>query len=381
MAQKVGGGGAACIQLPLSRFATAPQKGSIYLNTPALSAHNVVMTDLALETFVRGLPKAELHMHIEGSLEPELMFELAERNGVTLPFNTVDEIRAAYAFSNLQDFLDIYYQGAGVLLTETDFKDLVLAYFRRLKADGGTHAEIFFDPQTHTDRGVAFGTVIAGLTAGMEEAKATLGVTSKLILCFLRHLDEAAAFATLEQAKPYLDRIAGVGLDSSEVGHPPAKFARVMQAARDLGLKVVAHAGEEGPPAYVWEAVDILDVDRIDHGNRALEDDCLTARLVQDGTTLTVCPLSNLKLCGVSDLKDHPLKRMLKLGLKATVNSDDPAYFGGYLLENYVQTAQALGLTRDDLVTLAKNSFTGSFLDEAEKAERVAAIDAYVAAH
>jgi adenosine deaminase len=338
------------------------------------------MTDLALETFVRGLPKAELHMHIEGSLEPELMFELAERNGVVLPFKTVDEIRAAYAFSNLQDFLDIYYQGAGVLLTQADFKDLALAYFRRLKADGGTHAEIFFDPQTHTDRGVAFGTVIDGLWAGMEEAEATLGVTSKLILCFLRHLDEAAAFATLEQAKPYLDKIAGVGLDSSEVGHPPAKFARVMQAARDLGLKIVAHAGEEGPPAYVWEAVDILDVDRIDHGNRALEDDCLTARLVQDGTTLTVCPLSNLKLCGVSDLKEHPLKRMLKLGLKATVNSDDPAYFGGYLLENYVQTAEAVGLTRDELVTLAKNSFTGSFLDEAQKAERVAGIDAYVAA-
>ncbi|WP_029914494.1 adenosine deaminase [Caulobacter sp. UNC358MFTsu5.1] len=339
------------------------------------------MTDLALETFVRGLPKAELHMHIEGSLEPELMFELAARNGVTLPFKTVDEIRAAYAFSNLQDFLDIYYQGAGVLLTKADFKDLALAYFRRLKADGGTHAEIFFDPQTHTDRGVAFETVIDGLVEGMEAAERELGVTSKLILCFLRHLDEASAFVTLEQAKPHLSNIAGVGLDSSEVGHPPAKFARVMQAARDLGLKVVAHAGEEGPPAYVWEAVDILDVDRIDHGNRALEDDCLTARLVQDETTLTVCPLSNLKLCGVSDLKEHPLKRMLKLGLKATVNSDDPAYFGGYLLENYLQTAQAVGLTRDELVTLAKNSFTGSFLDEAEKARRVAQVEAYAAAN
>jgi len=343
------------------------------------------MTDIApetsLATFVRGLPKAELHMHIEGSLEPELMFELAARNGVTLPFKTVDEIRAAYAFSNLQDFLDIYYQGAGVLLTKADFKDLALAYFRRLKADGGTHAEIFFDPQTHTDRGVAFETVVDGLVEGMEAAERELGVTSKLILCFLRHLDEAAAFATLEQAKPHLDKIAGVGLDSSEVGHPPAKFARVMQAARDLGLKVVAHAGEEGPPAYVWEAVDILAVDRIDHGNRALEDDCLTARLVQDETTLTVCPLSNLKLCGVPDLKVHPLKRMLKLGLKATVNSDDPAYFGGYLLENYLQTAEAVGLTRDELVTLAKNSFTGSFLDEAEKAKRVAQVEAYAAAH
>jgi adenine deaminase len=372
----------ACARFGDTHMCVSPAKSQrrSRLYPPAPSAHNSLMTDTALETFVRGLPKAELHMHIEGSLEPELMFELAERNGVVLPFKTVDEIRAAYDFSNLQDFLDIYYQGAGVLLTEADFRDLALAYFRRLAADGGTHAEIFFDPQTHTDRGVAFGTVINGLTAGMEEAERTLGVTSKLILCFLRHLDEAAAFATLEQAKPYLSRIAGVGLDSSEVGHPPAKFARVLRAARDLGLKVVAHAGEEGPPAYVWEAVDLINVDRIDHGNRALEDDCLTARLVQDGTTLTVCPLSNLKLCGVSDLKEHPLKRMLKLGLKATVNSDDPAYFGGYLLENYVQTAEAVGLTRDELVTLARNSFTGSFLNEAEKAERVAGIDAYVAA-
>ena len=334
-----------------------------------------------LDTFIAGLPKAELHMHIEGSLEPELMFELAERNGVVLPFKTVDEIRAAYAFSNLQDFLDIYYQGAGVLLTAADFKDLALAYFRRLAADGGTHAEIFFDPQTHTDRGVAFGTVIDGLTAGMDEAERTLGVTSKLILCFLRHLDEAAAFATLEQAKPYLDRIAGVGLDSSEVGHPPAKFARVLQAARDLGLKVVAHAGEEGPPAYVWEAVDLINVDRIDHGNRALEDDCLTARLVQDGTTLTVCPLSNLKLCVVDDLKAHPLKKMLALGLKATLNSDDPAYFGGYLGANWTQTAQALDLSRDELVTLARNSFTGSFLPPETVARHLADIDAYVSSN
>jgi adenosine deaminase len=344
------------------------------------------MTDTTLAQsdfadFVRGLPKAELHMHIEGSLEPELMFELARRNGVTLPYGSVDEIRAAYAFSNLQDFLDIYYQGAGVLITEADFKDLALAYFKRLAADGGTHAEIFFDPQTHTDRGVAFDTVMKGLLAGMKEAEETLGVTSKLILCFLRHLSEESAFETLEQAKPWLSHLAGVGLDSSEVGHPPAKFARVMRAARDLGLKIVAHAGEEGPPAYVWEAIDLVKVDRIDHGNRALEDEALTARLVKDGTTLTVCPLSNLKLCGVPSLDVHPLKTMLNLGLKATVNSDDPAYFGGYLLENYMATANAVGLTREDVVTLAKNSFTGSFLSEAEKAERVAKVEAYAAAH
>ncbi|MBU4433025.1 MAG: adenosine deaminase [Alphaproteobacteria bacterium] len=339
------------------------------------------MTDTALTAFVRGLPKAELHMHIEGSLEPELMFALARRNGITLPYGSVEEIRAAYAFSNLQDFLDIYYQGAGVLITEADFKDLALAYFQRLAADGGTHAEIFFDPQTHTDRGVAFDVVMTGLLAGMDEAEKTLGVTAKLILCFLRHLDEDAAFATLEQAKPWLSKIAGVGLDSSEVGHPPAKFARVFQAARDLGLKIVAHAGEEGPPAYVWEAIDLVKVDRIDHGNRALEDAALTARLVKDGVTLTVCPLSNLKLCGVKTLEEHPLKRMLDLGLKATVNSDDPAYFGGYLLENYMATATALGLSRDELVTLAKNSFSGSFLSEAEKAERIAAVEAYAAAN
>jgi len=337
------------------------------------------MTDTTLEAFARGLPKAELHMHIEGSLEPELMFALAERNGIELPYKSVEEIRAAYAFSNLQDFLDIYYQGAGVLITRADFKDLALAYFERLAADGGVHAEIFFDPQTHTERGIAFETVIDGLLDGMAEAEARWGVTSKLLLCFLRHLSEESAFETLEQARPHLAKIAGVGLDSSEVGHPPAKFARVFKAARDLGLKIVAHAGEEGPPEYVWEAIDLVGVDRIDHGNRALEDEALTQRLVADGTTLTVCPLSNLKLCVVPDLSAHPMRRMLDLGLKATVNSDDPAYFGGYLLDNYLETAKAVDLTRDDLVVLARNSFTGSFLDEAEKARRLAQVDAYVA--
>ena len=336
------------------------------------------MGDLA--AFVRGLPKAELHLHIEGSLEPEQMFEFARRNGVALPFASVEEVRAAYAFSNLQDFLDIYYQGAQVLLKEADFHDLGMAYFRRIAADGARHAEIFFDPQTHTDRGVPFETAAKGLFSAMDEAEQTLGVTSKLILCFLRHLSEEAAFETLEQARPWLDRIAGVGLDSSEVGHPPSKFARVFAAARKLGLKVVAHAGEEGPPDYVYEALDLLEVDRIDHGNRSLEDDVLTERLVRQGMTLTVCPLSNLKLCVVDDLKSHPLKRMLDLGLRATVNSDDPAYFGGYLAQNWIETAQALGLTREELVVLAKNSFTGSFLAPDEIARHLAEIDAYVAA-
>ena len=335
------------------------------------------MSDLA--AFIRGLPKAELHLHIEGSLEPEQMFEFARRNRVELPYADVEAVRAAYAFGNLQDFLDIYYQGARVLLTEADFHDLAMAYFRRVAADGARHVEIFFDPQTHTERGVPFGVVADGLLSAMRAAEAELGLTSKLILCFLRHLSEAQAFATLEAAQPWLDRIVGVGLDSSELGHPPAGFARVFAQARKLGLKVVAHAGEEGPPAYVWEALDLLGVDRIDHGNCALEDPALVERLVRQGVTLTVCPLSNLKLCVVDDLRTHPLKRMLALGLRATVNSDDPAYFGGYLARNWIDAAQALDLSRDELIVLARNSFTGSFLSEAEVAARLGEIDAYVA--
>jgi adenosine deaminase len=332
-----------------------------------------------IDGFIRGLPKAELHLHIEGSLEPELMFELAKRNGVALPFASVEAVREAYAFSNLQDFLDIYYQGADVLRTEADFRDLALAYFRRVAADGARHVELFFDPQTHTARGIPFAVAADGLLAGMVEAERTLGVSSKLILCFLRHLDEADAFATLKAAEPYLDRIVAVGLDSSELGHPPSKFAGVYKAARERGLKTVAHAGEEGPPDYVWQALDLLKVDRIDHGNRALEDPALVTRLVAEGMTLTVCPLSNLKLCVVDDMTAHPLKRMLDLGLKATVNSDDPAYFGGYLAENWRAAAKAVALSREDLVTLARNSFTGSFLTPAEQARHLAAIDAYVA--
>jgi adenine deaminase len=335
----------------------------------------------SLDAFIRGLPKAELHLHIEGSLEPEQMFEFSRRNRVTTPFKSVEEVRDAYAFSNLQDFLDIYYQGANVLQTEADFHDLAMAYFRRLSADGGRHAEIFFDPQTHTDRGLPFRVAADGLLAGMAQAERELGITSKLILCFLRHLDEDAAFATLKAAEPWLDRIVGVGLDSSEKGHPPSKFARVFEAARTRGLKIVAHAGEEGPPSYVHEALDLLHVDRIDHGNRALEDAALTQRLVREGMTLTVCPLSNLKLCVVHDLEDHPMKRMLQLGLKATCNSDDPAYFGGYIGDNYTRTAEAVGLTREEIVTLAKNSFTGSFLDRGAIARHVASIDAYAAAN
>jgi adenosine deaminase len=333
------------------------------------------------EAFIRGIPKAELHLHIEGSLEPEQMFDFSRRNKVAIPFKSVEEVRAAYAFSNLQDFLDIYYQGANVLQTEEDFHDLALAYFMRLHADGGVHAEIFFDPETHTDRGLPFSVAIEGLLAGMNDAERKFGITSKLIMCFLRHLDETSSFKTLNAAEPYLDRIAGVGLDSSEKGHPPSKFARVFAAARSQGLKICAHAGEEGPPEYVHEALDILHVDRIDHGNRALEDAALTQRLVKDGMTLTVCPLSNLKLCVVMDLKDHPMKRMLQLGLKATCNSDDPAYFGGYVGDNYIRTAKAVGLTREDIVTLAKNSFTGSFLDQVSVAKHIAAVDAWAAAN
>lgn len=333
--------------------------------------------DPDLDRFITGLPKAELHIHLEGSLEPELMFALAERNGVALPFADVEAVRAAYRFSKLQDFLDIYYEGARVLLTAQDFHDLAAAYFARLAADGGRHAEIFFDPQTHTDRGVPFSVAAEGLLSAMGEAERERAITSRLILCFLRHLPEEAAFATLAEAEPYLDRIAAVGLDSSELGHPPEKFERVFAAARARGLKTVAHAGEEGPPEYVRQALDLLRVSRIDHGNRALEDPALTARLAAERVPLTVCPLSNEKLCVTPDLAAHPIKRMLDLGLCATINSDDPAYFGGYLNANYIAAAQAVGLTRSELSELAKNSFRGAFLSDGERARWVAEVDAY----
>ncbi|MFQ5562633.1 MAG: adenosine deaminase [Parvularculaceae bacterium] len=321
------------------------------------------------------LPKAELHLHIEGSLEPEQMFALARRNKLDIPFKSVEEVRAAYDFSNLQDFLDIYYQGMGVLQTEDDFYDLTMAYLNRAQADNVRHAEIFFDPQGHTERGLPFSIAIEGILRALEDG-ARLGVTSKLIMCFLRHLSEEDAFATLEQAGPYLDRIVAVGLDSSEQGHPPSKFTRVFEAARERGLKCVAHAGEEGPPDYVHEALDLLRIVRLDHGNRSLEDDALVERLAKEQMTLTVCPLSNLKLCVVDDMRAHPMKRMLDLGLRATVNSDDPSYFGGYMNDNFAAVIDALDLNKDDVRTLAENSFRGSFLSEEEKAAHLAAVDA-----
>ncbi len=333
-----------------------------------------------LDTFIAGLPKAELHLHIEGSLEPELMFGLAERNKVAIPFTTVEEVRAAYQFSRLQDFLDIYYAGADVLRTEQDFQDLAEAYFDRAAADGVVHAEIFFDPQTHTARGIPFRVVADGLLAGMAAAQAKHGLSSQLILCFLRHLDEADAFETLAEAEPWLDRITGVGLDSSELGHPPSKFAQVFERAGEMGLKRVAHAGEEGPADYVREALDLLRIDRLDHGNRSLDDPRLVARLAREAVTLTVCPLSNIKLCVVDDISRHPIDRMLDAGLRATINSDDPAYFGGYIADNYRAVASGRGLGRDRLAMLARNSLLGSFLDERALTARLAELDSFLEA-
>ena len=340
------------------------------------------MTDTLTRTeFIARLPKAELHLHIEGSLEPELMFELAQRNGVNIPFASVEEVRAAYDFSNLQDFLDIYYQGMGVLLKEQDFFDLTMAYLERANADNVRHVEIFFDPQGHTERGVSFDTAIGGILRALDAGEERFGITYRLIMCFLRHLSEEAAFETLTQAEPWLSQIAGVGLDSSEVGHPPSKFARVFAAARDKGLKLVAHAGEEGPPEYVWEALDQLRIDRIDHGNRALEDGALVDRIVADGQTLTVCPLSNLKLCVIDRIQDSPVRRMLDLGINATVNSDDPAYFGGYVNANFNAIAGALDLSIAELSKLAANSFSGSFLSDADKAVHIAEVEAFARAY
>ena len=313
-----------------------------------------------LNEVIRSTPKAELHIHVEGSLEPEMMFDLARRNGVSLPYSSVEEVRRAYSFNNLQEFLDLYYEGMDVLRTEEDFFALADAYLRRAAADNVVHVEMFFDPQAHTGRGVPLATLMAGLERAIVRSRER-GVSVFLILCFLRHLTEREAFETLEQAEPYLDRLLGVGLDSSEVGHPPSKFARVFDAARDLGLRLVAHAGEEGPPEYVWEALDILGVERIDHGNRALEDEALVTRLRDDRIPLTVCPLSNLELRVVDDLTAHPIKRMLDLGLVATVNSDDPAYFGGYINENFRQVAEAVGLSIEDIQTLTRNSFRAAF--------------------
>jgi len=320
-----------------------------------------------LPELLRAMPKAELHIHIEGSLEPEMIFALAQRNGVQLPYASVAALRAAYAFTNLQSFLDLYYAGASVLLHEQDFYDMAWAYFERAHADGVVRAEVFFDPQTHTARGVPMGTVIEGLSRACADARLRLGLSADLILCFLRHLSEADALATLEAALPWRAHFIGVGLDSSEVGHPPEKFARVFARARALGLHAVAHAGEEGPPAYIWGALDELRVQRIDHGVQAIHDPVLMRRLADTQVPLTVCPLSNLRLCVFQNLGEHNLAQMLEAGVRVTLNSDDPAYFGGYLLENYRQTFAALHLGAREAYKLAANSLESSFAPEADK--------------
>ncbi|MGA0610157.1 adenosine deaminase [Caldimonas sp. KR1-144] len=335
----------------------------------------------ALPALIERCPKAELHIHIEGSLEPELIFELAQRNRVALPYASVEALRAAYAFTDLQSFLDIYYAGASVLLTEEDFEDMALAYFHRAAADGVVHAEVFFDPQTHTARGVPFATVMNGLTRAADIALGELGMSVSYILCFLRHLSEEDAFATLEEALPYRRHFIGVGLDSSERGHPPEKFARVFARCRELGLHIVAHAGEEGPPAYIEAALDVLKAERIDHGVRCLEDPALVARLARERVPLTVCPLSNLKLCVVPTLAAHPMKRLLDAGLVATVNSDDPAYFGGYLNRNFSETFGALpSLGVVEAWRLARNSMEASFLPVGTRRELGQQVDAFFAA-
>ena len=321
-----------------------------------------------LPELLRAMPKTELHMHIEGSLEPELIFALAKRNDVRLRYKSVDELRAAYAFTDLQSFLDIYYAGASVLQQPQDFYDMAWAYFERAKADNVVHAEIFFDPQTHTARKVSMRTVITGLHRACVDAQAQLGISSSLILCFLRHLSEDEAFETFEEAFPFREKFMGVGLDSSERGHPPEKFERVFKRAAQLGFKLVAHAGEEGPPAYMWSALDVLKVQRIDHGVQAIHDEALMARLAKERIPLTVCPLSNQKLCVFPDLAHHNLGQMLERGLCVMLNSDDPAYFGGYLNDNYVQTFAALGLNASHAYQLACNSFEASFVSPDQKA-------------
>ncbi len=327
------------------------------------------------------MPKAELHMHIEGSLEPELIFALARRNAVKLPYASVEDLRRAYAFTDLQSFLDIYYAGASVLLYEQDFYDMARAYLDRAARDNVVHAEIFFDPQTHTQRGVGMETVINGLYRACRDAEIELGISSALILSFLRHLSEDDAFAALEAALPLRDRFIGVGLDSSEVGNPPEKFARVFARCRELGLHVVAHAGEEGPPAYIWGALDVLHAERIDHGVQAIQDEALMQRLARDGVPLTVCPLSNLKLCVVSDLAQHNLPQLLEAGLKVTVNSDDPAYFGGYVNENFLQLFAATGMGAGQAWQLAANSFDASFATPQQRTRWMQQLQAVFARH
>jgi len=327
---------------------------------------------------LRGLPKAELHVHIEGTLEPEMLFAIAQRNGITTAHGSVEELRAAYEFTNLQEFLDIYYLGAGVLQTEQDFYDMTLAYLRRAAADGVRRAEVFFDPQTHTDRGLLFDVFMSGMSAALDTARDESGISADLIMCFLRHLPAEAAMETLEQSLRFRDEFIGVGLDSSEVGYPPEIFTDVFARARAEGLHLVAHAGEEGPPEYIWGALDALHVERIDHGVRALEDDHLVARLVDERIPLTVCPFSNVKLGGFSELSEHTLPRMLDLGLVVTINSDDPAYFGGYVGDNYVGVHEALDLSLEQMAEIAGNSLVASFVSDEERATLIAELDAYI---
>ena len=335
------------------------------------------MNYISIHNFIEGIPKAELHLHIEGTFEPDLMFEIARRNNISINYKSVDELKKAYNFNNLQEFLDIYYAGASVLIYEQDFYDLTWAYLTKVHEQNLVHTEIFFDPQTHTDRGISFDTVIQGIHSALEDAKEKLGISSQLIMCFLRHLDEVAAFDTLEQALPYKEWIAGGGLDSSEMGHPPSKFENVFSKALDEGFITVAHAGEEGPAAYVWEAINLLKISRIDHGNRSLEDDQLIKHIVEKQIPLTMCPLSNLELKVVDDLKDHPMLQLMEAGLMVTINSDDPAYFGGYMNENYIQIAAALNLSKKQITDLAKNSFKASFLSDVEKEKLMNQVEDY----
>ncbi len=321
------------------------------------------------QKWLNALPKVELHLHIEGSLEPELMFELAQRNNIDLPFDSVEQLHSAYKFSNLQDFLDIYYQGANVLQQEQDFYDLTWAYLKKCESQNVIHVEPFFDPQTHTDRGVAFETVIKGITRALNDAQVKLGITSQLIMCFLRHLSEEAAFATLKQAEPFIEQIVAVGLDSSEQGQPPEKFSRVFAEARKLGLLTVAHAGEEGPAEYIWTAIDDLKVSRVDHGVRAIEDLELMAYLKKSRIPLTVCPLSNTRLCVFDNMSEHNILQMLEQGVCVTVNSDDPAYFGGYMTENFVALSESLNMTKDQARKLVLNGIEASFVDDDRKQE------------
>lgn len=330
-----------------------------------------------IEDFIEGLPKAELHLHIEGTLEPELMFEIAGRNNIRTRYNSVEELKNAYSFSNLQDFLDIYYEGAGVLIKEQDFYDLTWNYLKKAHSQNVIHTEIFFDPQTHTDRGVAFGTVIQGINRALSDGEEKLGISSRLIMCFLRHLDEDAAMKTLESSLEYKELITAVGLDSAEKGNPPSKFRNVFERAGKEGFLTVAHAGEEGPCEYVREALDILHVSRVDHGNHSTDDKNLIDELAAKKIPLTLCPLSNLKLKVVKNLEEHPLKAMLERGIIATVNSDDPAYFGGYINENYFAISKALKLTKEEICLLAKNSFTASFLEEDKKLLNIERVDEY----